>query len=56
MPGLTPFLIDQHYKKIGVFTKCDKQLFNFWKEYVSVVYKTKRKMAASLKQMMNGNE
>ena len=45
IPGLMQFLIDQHYKKLGVFTKCDKELFKFWKEYVSAVYRHQRKMA-----------
>lgn len=40
--GLTQFLIESHYKKIGVFTKNEQELFKFWKDYVSVVYKQYR--------------
>jgi hypothetical protein len=40
---LTQFLIDSHYKWYGVFTKNDKELFRFWKEHVSVVYRERKK-------------
>ena len=40
---LTQFLIDSHYKWYGVFTKNDKELFRFWKDHVSVVYRERKK-------------
>jgi len=43
MEELTQFLIDSHYKYYGVFTKNDKELFRFWKEHVSVVYRERKK-------------
>ena len=35
--GLTDYLVDLHYKKFGIYTK--QGLFEFWKEYVSVIYR-----------------
>lgn len=49
--GLTQFLVDEHYKSIGVFTKSDKELFKFWKDYVSSVYRHQRRMALLKKSM-----
>jgi hypothetical protein len=40
--GLTTYLVDSHYKKIGVYTKNSEELFRFWKDYVSVVYRQMR--------------
>lgn len=40
--GLTQYLVDQHYKKIGVFTKNEHELFKFWKDYISLAYRQHR--------------
>ena len=31
VPGLTTFLCNEHYKRIGVFSKSEDALFKFWK-------------------------
>jgi hypothetical protein len=36
---MTQYLIDWHYHFYGVFTKNYNELFRFWKEHVSVVYR-----------------
>ena len=38
MPGLTAFLTDEHFKRVGVFTKYPQELFRFWKGAVSLTY------------------
>ena len=37
--GLTDFLTDEYYKRLGIYTTDPKEIFNFWKNYVSAVYK-----------------
>lgn len=39
IPGLTQFLSNEHYKRIGVYTKSEDALFKFWKQYVSSHHK-----------------
>jgi hypothetical protein len=40
--NLTQFLIEQHFSRIGVFTKSHNELFKFWKGYVSIVYREQK--------------
>ena len=50
---MTQYLIDWHYHFYGVFTKNYNELFRFWKEHVSVVYREmKEKLMLSSKQPM----
>lgn len=42
MTGLTEFLVNQHYKRIGVLSKHENTLFDFWKKYVSAAYRQRR--------------
>jgi hypothetical protein len=37
--GLTEFLKEEFYKRIGFYTENDKELLNFWKNYVSEQYR-----------------
>ena len=37
--GLTDFLTDEYYKRLGIYTTDAKEIFTFWKNYVSAVYK-----------------
>ena len=40
---------------MGVYTKCDKELFKFWKNFISVVYRKagKAKPAAAFESFGN---
>jgi hypothetical protein len=40
--GLTTFLSNEHFKRIGVYSKSEDALFKFWKQYVSAVYRQRR--------------
>ena len=46
--GLTEFLKDEFYKRVGFYTESDKHLMGFWKNYVSNVYREQR--AAAIKR------
>ena len=37
--GLTEFLKDEFYKRVGFYTESDKHLMEFWKNYVSTFYR-----------------
>lgn len=41
---LTKFLVDEHFKKTGVYAKTHGVLFNFWKDYVSEHYRISKKI------------
>jgi hypothetical protein len=47
--GLTDFLTDEYYKRLGIYTTDPKEIFTFWKDYVSAVYKEIRQQKAKLK-------
>lgn len=51
--GLTRFLEEEHRKRIGVYTKNPRELFNFWKDYVSSVYRQRRMEALARKNAKN---
>jgi hypothetical protein len=46
--GLTEFLVENHYKRFGVYSKVEPELFKYWKEYVSIAYKEERKKKTQL--------
>ena len=43
--GLTEFLKEEFYNRIGFYTENDKELLNFWKNYVSEQYRDQRMLA-----------
>ena len=47
---LTNFLVESHYKKFGVYSKVEGELFKYWKEHVSAGYREQRKRKAALNQ------
>ncbi len=46
--GLTEFLVESHYKKFGVYSKVEPELFKYWKDHISLAYKEERKKKAQL--------
>ncbi len=46
--GLTEFLVESHYKRFGVYSKVEPELFKYWKDYISLAYKEERKKKAQL--------
>jgi hypothetical protein len=46
--GLTEFLVENHYKRFGVYSKVEPELFKYWKEYISLAYKEERKKKTQL--------
>jgi hypothetical protein len=56
VPGLTEFLVNQHYKRIGVLSKSENTLFDFWKKYVSAAYKQRREDKIKSKLNITGYE
>ena len=51
--GLTDFLTDESYKRIGIYTTDPKELFAFWKDYVSAVYREMREFKLQKKKADN---
>jgi hypothetical protein len=41
--GLTQFLVENHNKWYGVMSKDYAQLFRFWKEFVSIAYRERKR-------------
>jgi hypothetical protein len=56
IPELTKFLVDSHYKWYGVFTKNEKELFKYWKDHISVVYKERKMRLLSMKEQQSYSE
>jgi hypothetical protein len=49
VPGLTEYLVQSHYKRYGVFSKNETELFKYWKEHISIDHKEKRKQQRASK-------
>ena len=49
--GLTEFLVESHYKKFGVYSKVEPEMFKYWKDHISLAYKEERKKKAQLQAL-----